>query len=82
MDGTVRVIGDSRCPMGWSVLVDDNRDTVCIVLHAPVFRVIFGDPNSDRISAVKVPTVCLAQYARQQAYAVALDAWEPQGAVQ
>lgn len=82
MTESTRIIGSDLIPEAWNLFIDANGKTLCIVIVAPIFRVVFGDPLDDRITAAKVNRGVLARFAKSQMERGALEAWQPNGRAQ
>jgi len=62
-------------PDSWRVLCDADDHTLAIVMTAPVFRCIYGDPLDERIAHVKISRAAMVR----QAQAALLGCWVPGG---
>lgn len=63
-------------PEAWHVLVDSHARTVAIVMMAPYYRCIFGNPLDAAITELRISPAAMIRQARL----AALESWMPHGA--
>ena len=79
MTPDIRVTCSADVPDSWHVMCDAEKKTRAIVMLAPVFRVIYGNPADEEITELRISVLAMARHAVQQAHLAALDMWEPEG---
>ena len=75
----IRVICSADVPDSWHVMCDAQKKTRAIVMLAPVFRVIYGNPADEAITELRISVLAMARHAISAAHLAALEMWEPEG---